>query len=136
MARLRRERIMPVAGGENLGNVLDFRRAVEAEALDVVQPSLAKMGGISAVVQAVAQVKRSGARVVLHSPFSGPALIAAVHVIAAGGPELLCEHRYGTLAARPLGDWTEAQDGTLRVPDGPGLGFEIDPDVVARYRVA
>jgi L-alanine-DL-glutamate epimerase-like enolase superfamily enzyme len=136
LAQLRREGLVPIAAGENLGNVLDVRRIAQAQAVDVVQPSLAKMGGISEVVKAVAQARELGTRAVLHSPFSGPALVAAVHVIASGSGEMLCEHRYGELAARPFGDWTEAQDGYLRVADGPGLGIELDQRVVDRYRVS
>ncbi len=135
LARLRRETQVPIAAGENLGNVMDVRRITDAKAVDVVQPSLAKMGGISEVMKAIADAEERGTRVVLHAPYSGPALIAAVHVIAAQKDDMLCEHRYGDLAARPLGDWTEARDGYLRVPDGPGLGIEVDLAVIERYRV-
>jgi L-alanine-DL-glutamate epimerase-like enolase superfamily enzyme len=38
--------------------------------------------------------------------------------------------------AKPLGDWTDAHHGFLRVPDGPGLGIEVDLDAIERYRVA
>ena len=127
---------MPIAAGENLGNALDVRRMVEAKAVDIVQPSLAKMGGISEVCKAIADAARRGARVAPHSPYSGPALVAAVHVIAALPGDMLCEHRYGDLAANPLGDWTVAQDGHLRVPDGPGLGVDVDLTAVERYRLA
>ena len=136
LAWLRRETGVPIAAGENLGNVMDVRRITDAKAVDVVQPSLAKMGGISEVVKAIADAEQRGTRVVLHAPYSGPALIAAVHVIAAQKDDMLCEHRYGDLAAKPLGDWTEARDGHLRVPDGPGLGIEVDLAVIERYRVA
>src|SRR5262245_12585629 len=135
LARLRREAGVPIAAGENLGNVMEVSRLAQAGAVDIVQPSLAKMGGISEVVKAIAAATRLGRRVVPHSPYSGPALVAAVHVIAAQPVEMLCEHRYGTLAANPVGDWSEAHDGFLRVPDGPGLGIEIDEAVVERYRV-
>ena len=135
LARLRREAGVPIAAGENLGNVMDVRRITDAKAVDVVQPSLAKMGGISEVVRAIADAERRGTRVVLHAPYSGPALIAAVHVIAAQKDDMLCEHRYGELAAKPLGDFTEAHDGHLRVPDGPGLGFDVDLAAIERYRV-
>jgi L-alanine-DL-glutamate epimerase-like enolase superfamily enzyme len=64
-----------------------------------------------------------------------PALIAAVHVIAAQQADMLCEHRYGDLLAKPLGESTEAHDGFLRVPDGPGLGIEVDIAAIERYRV-
>src|SRR6267142_83674 len=83
LARLRREAGVPIAAGENLGNRHDVRRIAQAQAVDIVQPSLAKMGGISEVVHAIADAGRLGVRVVPHSPYSGPALVAAVHVIAA-----------------------------------------------------
>ena len=71
-----------------------------------------------------------------HSPYSGPALVAAIHVIAAQPGEMLCEHRYGDLAASPIGDAGTARDGHLDVPDAPGLGFEIDTAAIERYRIA
>jgi L-alanine-DL-glutamate epimerase-like enolase superfamily enzyme len=86
-------------------------------------------------VKAIPDAQRRGVRVVPHSPYSGPALVANLHVIAAQPDEMLCEHRYGDLAASPIGEWIEARDGELRVPDGPGLGIEIDQRVIARFRV-
>jgi L-alanine-DL-glutamate epimerase-like enolase superfamily enzyme len=136
LARLRREAGVPIAAGENLGNRMDLRRICDAQAVDVVQPSLAKMGGISEMMKAVKDSRDRDMRLVPHSPYSGPGLIAALHVIAAMPGEVLCEHRYGDLAVRPLGGWTEAEDGFLRVPDGPGLGVDPDLGAVARYRVA
>ena len=136
LARLRREAGVPIAAGENLGNALDARRMAEAGAVDVIQPSLAKMGGISQVRNAIAEAERRGVRVVLHSPYSGPALVAALHVIAAMPGEVVCEHRYGDLAASPIGDCTAAVDGQLRVPDRPGLGFEVDDAAIERFRIA
>jgi len=135
LAQLRREAGVPIAAGENLGNVMEVGRLAQAGAVDIVQPSPAKMGGISEVVKAIAAATRLGTRVVPHSPYSGPALVAAVHVIAAQPGEMLCEHRYGELAANPVGDWTQAHDGFLQVPGGPGLGIEIDEAVVERYQV-
>jgi L-alanine-DL-glutamate epimerase-like enolase superfamily enzyme len=135
LARLRRDGGVPIAAGENLGNILDVRRIVEADAVDIVQPSLAKMGGISEVVKAIVEAESRGTRVVLHAPYSGPALIAAVHVIAAQPGDMLCEHLYCDLAASPVGDWAVSHDGHLSVPNGPGLGFEIESKAIERYRI-
>jgi L-alanine-DL-glutamate epimerase-like enolase superfamily enzyme len=33
-----------------------------------------------------------------------------------------------------MGDWIDARDGNLRVPQAPGLGVDPDPALVARYR--
>jgi L-alanine-DL-glutamate epimerase-like enolase superfamily enzyme len=135
-ARLRRAGVVPIAGGENLGNVMDVNRMCEARAVDVVQPSLAKMGGITEMMKAIAGARERGVRLVPHSPYSGPALVATVHVIAAAGGDMLCEHRYCELAASPFTDWPDIRDGTMRVPEAPGLGVGIDEPVIERYRVA
>ena len=74
-------------------------------------------------------------RVVPHSPFLGPALVAAIHIIAAMPNEVACEHRFCDLGASPLGDAVVSTNGRLRVPDGPGLGFEVDETVIEKYRV-
>jgi L-alanine-DL-glutamate epimerase-like enolase superfamily enzyme len=48
----------------------------------------------------------------------------------------MCERFYCELEATPLGDAIVAQDGHMKVPQGPGLGIDIDEGVIARYRVA
>ena len=48
--------------------------------------------------------------------------------------DAMCEFFYCDLGASPMGDAIVAQDGFMAVPQGPGLGVEIDQDVIARYR--
>jgi L-alanine-DL-glutamate epimerase-like enolase superfamily enzyme len=50
--------------------------------------------------------------------------------------ESLCEYYYCDLAESPMGDWAIPRDGFFRVPGGPGLGIEVDEDVIARRRLA
>jgi L-alanine-DL-glutamate epimerase-like enolase superfamily enzyme len=50
-------------------------------------------------------------------------------------PDSQCERFYCELEATPLGDAITARDGAMQVPQGPGLGIDIDERVVARYRV-
>jgi L-alanine-DL-glutamate epimerase-like enolase superfamily enzyme len=71
-----------------------------------------------------------------HSFYDGPGLLAAVHVNAALGSGSLVEWRYFDLEARLYGDAVVPKDGSLVVPQGPGLGFDPDPDVIRRYRVS
>jgi L-alanine-DL-glutamate epimerase-like enolase superfamily enzyme len=49
--------------------------------------------------------------------------------------EALCEYYYCDLAESPMGDWAIPQGGFMGVPDGPGLGVDINEDVIARYRI-
>lgn len=136
MASIRRASRVPIAAGENLGNCNDLRWMLAAGAVDVVQPSVAKIGGVSELWAAMALARTHGVRAVPHSPFLGPALLAAMHVIAALPEDTPCEHRFCDLEAHPIGDWVVARNGMLRVPDGPGLGFEVDERIMAAYRRA
>jgi D-galactarolactone cycloisomerase len=136
LARLRRETRTTIAAGENIGHVAEARCALERGALDVFQPSVTKIGGIAAMRQAIAVAREHGVRVMPHSPYFGPGLIATLHVIAADLPEAMCERFYCALEATPLGDAIAAPDGHMRVPQGPGLGIGIDESVIARYAVA
>lgn len=135
VARIRKEVRVPFAAGENLGNYNDVRWITDAESVDVVQPSVAKMGGITQVWKAIDYIGRSkSSRAVPHSPFLGPALMATIHMIAAMPREVPCEHRFCDLEASPLGDAVVSQNGQLRVPDTPGLGFTVDETVLEKYR--
>ncbi len=136
MARMRRETGMAIAAGENIGHAMEARQAMEMGALDIFQPSVAKIGGIVAMRKAIDVAKRHGVRVMPHSPYFGPGLIATLHVIAACLPDSMCERFYCTLEATPLGDAIDARDGHMKVPQGPGLGINVDESVIARYRVA
>jgi L-alanine-DL-glutamate epimerase-like enolase superfamily enzyme len=135
MAQIRAKVRVPLAAGENLGNINDFRWAIAAGAYDIVQPSAAKMGGVSGLWKAMAHARDAKAKAVPHSPFHGPALIAAVHVAAALPEDIVCEHRYCDIAASPLGEWVLARDGHLPLSHKPGLGFDVDENVVQRYRI-
>lgn len=136
MARIRRDTGMTIAAGENIGHAGEARYAIERGALDIFQPSVTKIGGIVAMRKAIGVAKEHGIRVMPHSPYFGPGLIATLHVIAADLPNSLCERFYCELDATPLGDAIAAREGHMRVPQGPGLGVDIDEDVIARYRVA
>jgi D-galactarolactone cycloisomerase len=121
------------AAGENAAGLLDFRRLFELGALDVAQPSVTKIGGISEMRRIIALAQEFGVRVVPHCPYFGPGFIASLH-LAAALPDATVERLAVDLEASPFGDWIDVKDGRLRVPQGPGLGCDPDPALVARYR--
>jgi L-alanine-DL-glutamate epimerase-like enolase superfamily enzyme len=136
LAGVRKAVNVPIAAGENLGNYNDIRAITAARAVDVLQPSVCKMGGITDLWRAISYAAHyPDVRIAPHSPFLGPALVAAIHVIAAMSEEVACEHRFCDLEASPLGEAVVSRNGRLAVPDGPGLGFEVDEKVIAKYRV-
>src|SRR6202795_4094840 len=136
MARIRRDTGVTIATGENIGHAAEARFAIELGALDIFQPSVTKIGGIIPMGKAIAVAQQHGLRVMPHSPYFGPGLIATLHVIAARLPDAMCERFYCELEATPLGDAITAQNGHMKVPQGPGLGIDVDESVIARYRVA
>ena len=134
-ARLRRAVETPIAGGENLANLAEMRVLLEAGGVDIVQPSPAKIGGVTDVWRSVALARENGVRCVPHSPFHGPALMATIHIIASMPEDVSCELRYCDLAVNPLGPLAEARGGMIRVPQGPGLGVDVDLEIIRKYRV-
>jgi D-galactarolactone cycloisomerase len=135
LAHIRAAAGMPIAGGENMGCFLDIKRMIDSGAADIVQASIAKMGGITAMRRAVAYAEEKGAKLVPHSPYVGMGLIASLHVMAAMPGAVVAEHRNCDLEASPIGNWVRAEDGYLRVPNGPGLGVEPDLAVLEKYRI-
>lgn len=135
LAHLRTTTRTPIAAGENLGNLLDVERILDAQAVDVVQPDPIKMGGITECWKALQMAQARGVQAEPHSPWYGPGLIAALHMIAAMEQNCLAEYYYADLEGWPLGDASIPHNGALALPQGPGLGVQVHEDVIAKYRV-
>jgi D-galactarolactone cycloisomerase len=136
LASLRAQTSVPIAFGENIGNVAEARRAFAHGACDIVQPSAIKIGGVSEMLATVHAAEAAGVRAYPHSPFFGPAIVATLHVLATLEATRWCERFYCELEGYVLGDAVAAVDGMMAVPQGPGLGIKIDETLVARYRVS
>jgi L-alanine-DL-glutamate epimerase-like enolase superfamily enzyme len=136
LATVRKQGGIPVAAGENASTLMDFQHLLEAGAVDFIQPSPAKMGGITELQKVYALAQAHNTTVMVHSFYDGPGLLASVQASAAlGGPKSIVEWRYFDLEAQLYGDAIIPKDGRLAVPQGPGLGLEPDPDVIRDYRI-
>jgi L-alanine-DL-glutamate epimerase-like enolase superfamily enzyme len=136
LARLRAGAAMPIAAGENAGSVTQFAQMFEAGAVDYAQPSVTKIGGVGEMRKVLTLAEAANVTAVPHSPYFGPGLLATLQLLAAAPQETLVERLYVELEASLFGDFVEARDGMMRVPDGPGLGCDPDPAVIDRYRTA
>jgi L-alanine-DL-glutamate epimerase-like enolase superfamily enzyme len=135
LAELRRTSGIPIAAGENIYTLLDFERLLTARAVDFVQPSPAKMGGVSELRKVFPLASVHNIPVMPHSFYDGPGLLAAIHVTAAlGTPDSMIEWRWFDLEATIYGDALSTKGGRISVPEGPGLGLDPDPDVIRAYR--
>jgi L-alanine-DL-glutamate epimerase-like enolase superfamily enzyme len=136
LARIRTEGAIPVAAGENVANAFDFQRLFAAEALTIAQPSVTKVGGVSEMRRIFDLAAIAGVRVVPHSAYFGPGLLASIHVCAAQANEVWIERFYCDFDATPLGDAINPKQGRMAVPQGPGLGIDPDPEVLKRFAVS
>ena len=134
LAQVRAKGGIPIASGENAATLLQFQQLFDANAVDFVQPSPTKMGGISELRKVYALAAAHNVTVMPHSFYDGPGLLAALHVIAALGQRSLVEWRYFDLEARLYADAGVPRNGSIAVPQGPGLGLDPDPEVIRRYR--
>lgn len=136
LAWLRRTQRIPIAAGENLGNLLDTHRMIAAQAVDVIMPDPIKMGGVTECWKALEYAREKGVRAEPHTPWFGPGLIAGLHLIGAMKTDSLVEYYFADLEQSPCGEAAIPKGGYLEIPNGPGLGVEVDERVIARYRQA
>jgi L-alanine-DL-glutamate epimerase-like enolase superfamily enzyme len=135
LAAVRKQGGIPVAAGENASTLMDFQHLLEAGAVDFIQPSPAKMGGITELQKVYALANAHNVTVMVHTFYDGPGLLASVHASAAlGGAKSIVEWRYFDLEAQLYGDAIIPKEGRIQVPQGPGLGIEPNPDVIRDYR--
>lgn len=135
LARVRAEGGVAVAAGECAGNFADYLQLVETAHVDYVQPSVTKIGGISEMLRVIELARSRGTKVAPHSPYFGPGLLATMHLSASMPEKPPIERFYCELEASPFGDWINAKDGHMHIPQGPGLGVEVDEAVIAKYRI-
>jgi D-galactarolactone cycloisomerase len=126
---------IPVAAGENIANVYDFQRLFKEQALSVAQLSVTKAGCVSEMRKIFDLAATWGVRVVPHSAYFGPGLLASVHVCAAQSHEVWIERFYCDFDGTPLGNAVNPQRGRMAVPQGPGLAVDPDPRVLRKLAV-
>lgn len=134
LARLRKTRGIPIAAGENISTLMDFERLLAADAVDFVQPSVAKMGGVSELCKVFSIAGVGNVTVMPHTFYDGPGLLAGIHTTAAlGTADSMIEWRRFDLEAQLYRGELVPVRGRIPVPQTPGLGFDPDPNVIRTY---
>jgi len=127
LRRLRDLGPMALATGENAASPRDLARLIALGAVDHVQPSVTRIGGIGVMRELIEQAHAAGLRVAPHSAYFGPGLLATLHLCAALVPEADIEHLFYDLEDGPFGAAVCPVNGVFTLPTGPGLG--VDPDL-------
>ena len=127
---------IPIAAGERHSHIWGVRQLIEREIVDVVQPDTGRIGGISQMMKIAAMAEAHYITVAPHSGSLGPiAEYAAIHVLAAIPNALILERVHDDVPVRYEMTLPHIQtiDGHIEVPDRPGLGVDIDEDVVLAH---
>jgi L-alanine-DL-glutamate epimerase-like enolase superfamily enzyme len=126
-----------IAGGEQEGTAWGFDLLIRQGKVDVAQPDLSRCGGFTVAKKVIDLAKEAGCEVCPHAWMSDLLTAASLHYNAVLPEALFQEYNVcddpisRSLCRTPL----RMMDGLLAVPQGPGLGVDVDPDVVNRYRV-
>lgn len=126
-----------IAVGENLNNDDQFNSIMMKSGVRVIQPDLAKWGGITGCRRVATAAQAHQINYYPHYLGAAVGLIASAHLLAATNPEGLLEVdvNENPLRTSLLDQSFTHRDGTLDLTDLPGLGFTPDLDLIERYRV-
>ncbi len=124
---------LAVTGGEQDNSLTLWRHIIDSRAVDIVQPDVCYVGGLTRALRVAAMAKAAGLPCVPHSANLSMVTVFTLHMMGAlenAGPYV--EFSIEPAAYYP---WQEglfrpalaARDGKVRIPDGPGWGVEIDP---------
>ena len=134
LAAVRKATGIPTATGENATGVLDFRKMIAADAVDYVQPSAIKIGGLTPLWAICRHAEAARVECVPHAPFFGPGFLATVHVLAAKERESALERLVCDLGVMPFARTVPVVGGFVEVPKGPGLGADPELELITRCR--
>ncbi|MEW6159150.1 MAG: mandelate racemase/muconate lactonizing enzyme family protein [Verrucomicrobiota bacterium] len=132
---LRRRATVPIAGGEVLTRRQSFQPWLESGALDIVQPDVTKVGGISEERRIAWMAREHGVKFVPHGWNTAVGLAADLQLASAVPDTDLVEYLTGSpfIDAIAEGNWALDAEGMLRIPDRPGLGLNLNPDAVMKF---
>jgi len=128
LGKLRQATGVPLAAGENATGTLEFVR-MAAAGIDYLQPSAVK-NGITAQWEICRTAEQSGATCVPHSPYFGPGYLATLHILAAKEKTVALERFFCDLGHMPYGTSVPIENGSVRIPDMPGLGPDPDEELM------
>jgi galactonate dehydratase len=139
---LRQKLPIMLAGGESDFTVAHARELIEQRAVGLIQPDVARSGGISETRDIATLAHAFHVGYAPHVGWSGAICVAASLQLAAAMPafvtfECMCigNPLRDELTLTPIGSPSQLVNGQMPVPKLPGLGVEINWDAVERYRV-
>jgi L-alanine-DL-glutamate epimerase-like enolase superfamily enzyme len=133
--KLREHSPVPISGGEVLTRRQAFMPWLEKRAFDIIQPDVTKVGGISEERRIAWMAEDYGVKFIPHGWNTAVGLAADLQLAAAISLTDYVEYLTGSpfIDEITVGGWQLDKDGMLAIPSQPGLGLELDPDMVEKY---
>jgi L-alanine-DL-glutamate epimerase-like enolase superfamily enzyme len=121
-----------VTGGEHEYTLAGFRRLIEGECVDIVQPDIYRAGGPTALKKIAALAKAHHIKLVCHGVGS-----PTYHFLSTNGPELTPFGEYVDIYRDATQEWVLTDDprpknGAITLTDAPGFGYDLNQSVFAR----
>jgi galactonate dehydratase len=134
MADIARKTHLPIATGERIFTKWGFREILEKRAAVILQPDLCHAGGITECRLIAGMAEAYYASIAPHNPL-GPISLASGIQLAAAIPNFLIEEISGGMTEIGLGVGYlkkpfQVQDGYIALPTKPGLGIELDEEML------
>ena len=128
---------IPIAAGEGHCGRYEFRDLLERGGVHLAQVDLAR-NGFSEAVRVADLAEDHSLKVINHFWTTGINLAAGLHWLASRKSAFICE--YGVEDTPIRWDVTKQRmeidsDGFVHVPEGPGLGVDLNEDIIEKYRV-
>ena len=137
MAALQRSTNIPIATGEGLQTHWNFRELMNKQAARIIQPDVARTGGITSMKKIAAMADANYVTVAPHNP-NGPICSAASMHVAASIPNFVIMEE-GSKATPEYKDiFADGWKATLahwEIPESPGLGVNISPEFLREHEV-
>jgi L-alanine-DL-glutamate epimerase-like enolase superfamily enzyme len=132
---LRQAANIPISGGEVLTRRQAFEPWIRSGALDIVQPDVTKVGGLSEFRRIAWMAEERGLRVIPHGWNTAVGLAADLQLASAHRTTDLVEYLAGSPFIDELSGtaWRIDMDGMLPIPETRGFGVSLDMDAVERY---
>jgi len=129
---------LPVAGGEQEYSLHGFRWLIANDGLQIVQPDNYYFGGMIRCMQVARMAAAFGKSCTPHMSGGGLGFLYMMHFVSAL-PNAMPHHEFKGLETSVQFECQTSPikvvDGKLKVPTGPGLGVEIDPEYVSKYQI-
>jgi len=140
-ARLAERAPMRICGAEHAATRWEIREWIEVGKVDVVQPDINRCGGLTEIRRIAELCELHGVLCIPHGWKTGITGACGRHFQAACPQSpyfeyLAPELTHSELRARLLVDEPRVEDGRMPLPEGPGLGIELDEDTVREFLVA